>query len=116
MKPANKQFLDENLHHFTTLERAFYVRGLMASIRDSMLRVMQEEFNPGYSFCGTCDTDVADALRLLYRSYHDWLKQEKADTKQYTDMTEGILEMNKIIVKAAFPSNKKLKVNGKVNI
>jgi hypothetical protein len=108
MSPDNKKFLDENLQHFLTLERAFYMRGLAGYIRDGMQRVMREEFRPGYTADLWCSTCVSKMVNDLYKHYHDWLRKEYNDTTVYKDITEGIIEMNKlpVIVHTGFPANK----------
>lgn len=108
MKPENKAILDNHLPQFINLERAFYVRGLMAHVRDELDKVMREEFNPHHTYCGSCETDIANNLKMLYRYYHDYLKAFHGDTKVYKDISEGIIEMNKlpIIVHTGFPDNK----------
>ena len=107
MSPENKNFLDTHLFQFTTLERAFYVRGLSQQVRDGMLKAMREEFSPTFDYCGTCTTDVANMIKSLYTNYYNYLKGYHKDTNTYKDITEGIEEMNKlpIIVKAKFDDN-----------
>lgn len=88
MKPENKQFLDDNRHHHTTLVKAFYLRSLSAEVRSKMQQIIADEFQKGYStdlWCGPCVTEM---VLKLYRHYDEWLAQQP------------------IKVEANFPSNK----------
>lgn len=91
MKPANKQFLDDNRHHWETLTRAMYLKGLNGNEREGMQRVMSEEFQPGYATDLWCPPCVSDMVLLLYRQYDLWLSA------------------NPIVVHASFPSDKSSK-------
>jgi hypothetical protein len=73
MKPENRKFLDDNRHHHFTLVNAQYMKGLNANERDGMLRVMGEEFQPGYYTDLWCPPCVSDMVLLLYRRYDEWL-------------------------------------------
>lgn len=73
MKPENKAFLDAHRHHYDTLIKAFYMKGLNANERDGMVRVMREEFQPGYNTDLWCSPCVADMVRLLYQRYDLWI-------------------------------------------
>lgn len=89
MKPENKAFLDANRHHYETLTKAFYMKGLNAHERDGMVRVMREEFIPNYHTDLWCSPCVADMVKLLYHKYNEWLA---AQPKEVT-------------VKATFPKH-----------
>lgn len=96
MTTENKTFLDDNLYHFINLERAFYLKNLMAGTKDRMEQVMGQEFAKGYKADLTCPVCVGDMVKLLYRRYFEWLQSETKSELQYKDFTEGIQEMNKI--------------------
>lgn len=98
MLAINKQFLDDNLQHFLVLERAGYLRNLSGMARQMMQNVISDEFERGYTtdlWCGQCCIDM---VFKLYRSYHNWLKGKTNSTETYKDLTEGIIEMNKIFI------------------
>lgn len=88
MKPENKKFLDDNRHHYETYQKAFYLRGLSAEVREGMQRVMREEFQPGYHTDLWCPPCLVEMLKTIYRHYDEWLKQQP------------------VTVQASFPSNK----------
>lgn len=88
MKPENKQFLDENKHHYDTLIKAFYLRSLSGEVRSRMQQIIAEEFQPGYSTDLWCPSCVSDMVKKLYRHYDEWLAQQP------------------VTVHANFPSNK----------
>jgi hypothetical protein len=81
MKTANKIFLDKNRHHYDTIIKAGYLRGLNVHEREGMQRVMGEEFQPGYHtdlWCGPC---LFDMVKLLYQRYDAWVAtQPKENT------------------------------------
>lgn len=98
MKAENKQFLEENRHHYDTLVKAFYLRSLSGETRSKMQQVMSEEFQPGYStdlWCGTCVTEM---VRSLYTHYDNWLGAQPKEVP-------AVVEPESI--KANFPSHKK---------
>lgn len=115
MKPANKQFLDDNLDHFRILERAQYLRGLMGSTRENYQRIMSEEFAPGYTADLWCSTCASYMVKLLYRHYYNWLKHNYNDGTDHIDLTDGIEKMNvvfekensKMVMTATFPKHYK---------
>jgi hypothetical protein len=90
MKPENKQFLEANYHHWVTLRDAQFLRGLNANEREGMVRVMAEEFQPGYTCDLWCPTCVFEMVKSLYTRYEQW----KLDNPE------------PIEVAASFPSNK----------
>lgn len=76
MKPANRKFLEDNRHHHDTLIRAFYLRHLDAPTREGLMRVMAEEFQPGYTADLWCPVCVSDMVKMVYRVYDDWLARQ----------------------------------------
>ena len=121
MKPENKVFLDENRYHHTTLVQAFYLRSLSGVTRETMQRVMSEEFQPGYATDLWCPPCVSDMVLALYRSYDHWISIQPAevipevipvisdpDTSLVVTKPEE-LKPEPIIVAASFPLNKKPK-------
>ena len=97
MKPENKTILDKNLHHWITLERAFYLRGLNHHEQQDILKAIREEWEPNFNpdlWCGTC---LADFVKKAYRNYHEWLRAETGETETYKDLSEGIEKMNEIL-------------------
>jgi hypothetical protein len=116
MKPVNKQFLDDNRHHHTTLVKAFYLRSLSGATRETMQRVMSEEFQTGYATDLWCPPCVSDMVLALYRNYDNWIASQPAiviepevvipepGTNVILEKPEG-LKPEPIIVAASFPSN-----------
>lgn len=101
MKPENKQFLDDNRHFHDTLIKAFYMKGLNANQREGMVRVMREEFQPGYSTDLWCPPCVSDMVKLLYRLYDDLLAKQTKEPEPAKPISEPM------IVHTGFPSHKK---------
>lgn len=100
MKAENKQYLDEHLDQFRTLERAQYLRGLMGSVRENFQRIISEEFVPGFTadlWCGSCVTDMVQRLYGVY--YYNWLKANYDDGQKHNDKTDGIEKMNLVYEK-----------------
>lgn len=110
MKPENRQFLEDNLHHWHTLRDAQYLKGLNANERDGMMRVMSEEFQPGYTTDLWCQQCAADMVSLLYRSYEAFLEKEKQQPIPQAEGKVEILDLETgksepINVHATFPKN-----------
>lgn len=99
MKPENRKFLEDNRHHYDTLRNAFYIRHLNAGEREGMVRVMGEEFAPGYTADLWCSPCVADMVTLLYTRYDAWLA---AQPKEQTE----VVSTKPLIIASNFPSNK----------
>lgn len=103
MTPENKQFLDDNRHHYDTLIKAFYLRGLSGETRQRMQDIMAKEFQPGYHtdlWCGNCVTEM---VRSLYTHYDNWLAVQPVEAPAPIPPVEP----EPVITKATFPSHKK---------
>lgn len=75
MKQENIEFLEANKHHCETVTKAGYVKHLNAHEREGMLRVMREEFIPGYTVDLWCPPCLFDMVKLLYSQYEKWQQQ-----------------------------------------
>lgn len=112
MKSENKIFLDENRHHHDTLVKAFYLRSLTGVTRETMQRVMSEEFQPGYATDLWCPPCVSDMVLALYRNYDNWIASQPAEVET-GDLPEpdslppeiATPVVEQVIVAASFPSN-----------
>lgn len=106
MKPENKTFLDANRHHYDTIVKAGYVRGLNAHEREGMQRVMGEEFQPGYHtdlWCGPC---LFDMVKLLYQRYDAWIAANEKPSIPLNQ--EEINQNDNAILSTATPEEKQL--------
>jgi hypothetical protein len=76
MTTDDKQFLDDNRHHYVTLIKAFYLRSLSAEVRSRMQEIIGKYWQPGYHtdlWCGPC---VSDMVKKVYRYYDDWIAEQ----------------------------------------
>ena len=93
MKPENKKFLEDNRHHWITLRDAKFCRHLDGNTRSGMMRVMSEEFRPGYTadlWCGTC---VAEMVKQLYHEFEKWEAAQPPVVEMYVlNGTDGLPE------------------------
>lgn len=96
MKPENKQILDALEHFHTTFIRNQTIQGLTVQNKADLLRVMREEFWPGYTYDEWCGDCVGRFLITVYRKYNEW----KAAN------IEPVKDVPKIKMKATFPKNK----------
>jgi hypothetical protein len=96
MKSDNKQILDALEHFFITFERVQTISGLTFQNKADLLRVMREEFMPGYDFDMWCPHCAGEFIRDVYRHYNAW----KAVN------IEAVTDMPKIKIRATFPKNK----------
>ncbi len=99
MKPENKKFLEENMHHWITLRDAQYLRGLNGQEREGMQRVMAEEFQPGYTADLYCPACCMEMVKLLYTRYEAW----KIANEHAINTSDNL----SIQIKANFPLHKK---------
>ncbi len=75
MTPSNAQYLADNRHQYETFLQAGYLN-LVNGEKDQFLRIMREEWQPGYHtslWCGKC---VVEMVKLVYRLYDEELKKE----------------------------------------
>lgn len=100
MTPENKQFLDENRHHYDTLVKAFYLRGLSGETRQRMQDIMAQEFQPGYHTDLWCAPCVTEMVVRLYENYDRWLASQPKEEP-------APIEPEPVITKATFPAHKK---------
>lgn len=105
LKPENKAFLDEHRHIHTTLVKAQYMMGLSGPIRSGMVRVIQEEFQPGYATDLWCPPCVSAMVLLLYRYYDEWLEKQAEEPTPIDDPHVQHAE-HPIQTRANFPSHK----------
>lgn len=106
MKQESIDFLEANRHHYDTIVKAGYVKHLNAYERDGMVRVMREEFVPGYStdlWCGPC---VFDMVKLLYQRYDLWLSLHPKEEAKPEDPPVVIEK-----IRATFPKQDSLQIN-----
>lgn len=73
MKPENKAILDANRGHHLTATKAGFVKGFNTREKEELLRVMREEFQPGYTTDMWCSPCVFDFIKLIYKHYDAWL-------------------------------------------
>lgn len=95
MKAANKEFLDAQRFHYISMKASGVLRGIDHYTRQEMVRVMGEEFQPGYSNPGDCPPCVFEMVDRLYRQYDAWITAQPI-----------IIQEDPIKVIANFPSNK----------
>jgi len=81
MKQENRDFLNANRHHWDTWQRIQMVQHLDGNTRETMLRVIREEFAPGYSGSTWCQQCVIDMLTYVYTQYDKLLAREAEERK-----------------------------------
>ena len=96
MNLQNKAILDQHEHFYTTFERSQTITGLTANVKDELLRVMREEFWPGYTYDQWCHHCVGKFLTDVYNKYNEWKAKN----------VESVEDKTKVKIKATFPKNK----------
>lgn len=69
MTEANRVFIEDNRSHYDTYIRAGFIKNLSGEIRNGMLNVIREEYNPGYLCCMHCPADIISMICYLYTQY-----------------------------------------------
>ena len=69
MNQSDKDFVELNRSHYITLTKAGFVQHLSNEIKSEMLRIIRENFNPGYLCCMHCPGDIAAMIQYLYIQY-----------------------------------------------
>jgi hypothetical protein len=87
MKPENKAILDANRHHYETATKAGYVKHFNAKEKEDLLRVMREEFQPGYYFDMWCPPCVFDFIKLIYQRYDAWIAAQPKEPTEHIHAT-----------------------------
>lgn len=77
MKPENTAYLEAHRGVWTMYEKAQIIVHMDQALKEGLLRVIREEFDPGYLanlWCGSC---VVDMLKYVYTQYEAWLKAQE---------------------------------------
>lgn len=96
MRQENIDFLEANrhVHHEVVhVETATGARGII----NDLLRIMREEFAPGYVYDGGCGNCIFNMVKLLYRYFDEWRAANPVPIIVPTEPQK---------VKANFPSHK----------
>jgi hypothetical protein len=96
MRPENKQILDSLEHFHTTFIRNQTIQGLTVQNKADLLKVMREEFWPGYTYDEWCGECVGRFITIIYRKYNEWKEVH----------VEPVKDVPKVKMKATFPKNK----------
>lgn len=76
MKEHNKEILDKHYHHWQTLRDAQYLKGLNIHEREDIVRVLREEWYPGYTYDAWCGDCMASMVKEVYQRYDKWLSEQ----------------------------------------
>lgn len=101
MKKENSEFLDAHRDALTQIQRAQTCVKANA-IKSDLLRILQEEFMPGYVMREDCVSCLFSMVPLLYRRYDEWVASQSVP-KQRDPINE------EHIVAASFPKHEKTK-------
>jgi hypothetical protein len=81
MNQENKQFLDE--HRFVYDEIIKAETAKKANLfKTDLIRILREEFYPGYAVTEDCVSCLFEVVRLLYTKYDQWLKEQQVKPLQ----------------------------------
>lgn len=103
MKAENKAFLDANRHHYDTFIKAQFIKHFDGNTSGTMLRIIQEEFNPGYFQNLWCSSCVADMLVYCYRMYDKWLKENPEPVEEPVEVVPASIAG--LTIKSTFPKH-----------
>jgi hypothetical protein len=78
MKKESMIFLDANRHHWNAWQSAQIFNHLDYGVRERLLNVIREEFDPGYLTNLWCSPCVVDMLKLAYTQYDKYLLSKKS--------------------------------------
>lgn len=77
MNQSNSDFLDQHRSVYTTLVNAGFIQNLTNEVRQDFLRIIREEFSPGYLCCLHCGGDVAAMVKYAYTQFDTIPKEAK---------------------------------------
>jgi hypothetical protein len=75
MKRENKVFLDNHRDAYTEILKAQSAKKANG-VRNDFVRIMREEFIPGYVISFDCGSCLFDLVKLLYQKYDAWLANQ----------------------------------------
>lgn len=93
MKPENKAYLEIHRPIWDSLRQAEYLRFPSMSVPGELLRIMREEFRPGYTvdmWCGHC---VAEMVRQVYTEFEKWEASQPILSVQWEDRQPYFVKM-----------------------
>lgn len=77
MNPENKIFLDDHRFVYDEILNAQTAKKANA-FKTDLIRILREEFYPGYAVTEDCVSCLFEVVRLLYTKYDQWLKDQEA--------------------------------------
>lgn len=72
MNILNQQFLQTNRDAYTETINAGTAKKAFA-IKNDLLRIIREEWFPGYVYNEDCGPCIFDLVRIVYRQYDEWV-------------------------------------------
>lgn len=99
MNHQNKALLDAHEHFYLIYVRNQTISGMSQQVKNDLLRVMREEFVPGYTYDEWCPHCVGKFLEQVYQHYERW----KASHIETFKDDEG---RQMVRIKATFPKHK----------
>lgn len=79
MNPQNKAFLDQHRDVYEEVIRA-KTATKAGKVKADLIRILREEFIPGYVVMEDCVSCLFDVVRTLYQRYDRWLEENAAHT------------------------------------
>ncbi len=77
MSPENQKFVDDNIHFAKTFAEAEYFKHLDYATRAGFVKLISEEFQPGYTADLNCSVCVGEMLKYAWRLYSEWKAKEE---------------------------------------
>jgi hypothetical protein len=69
MKQDDKDFMELNRPHYTTLVMAGFVQNLTYDIKERWLNIIRENYATNYLCCLHCGADIAAMIKYIYTQY-----------------------------------------------
>jgi hypothetical protein len=82
MSPENIKTLNAYRHHWEAWRDLQMFNQLDYSVREALLRVIREEFDPGYLTNLWCSPCVVGMLKLAYTQYDKYLESVQNKTQE----------------------------------
>lgn len=91
MKQNDIDFLNNNRNHYETLTKAGFIQNLSNDTKSEFLRIIRENFSPGYLCCMHCNGDIAAMVQYVYIQY-DNMPKEDIKPIIYNEKNEDVLK------------------------
>ena len=95
MKQNDIDFLNNNRNHYETLTKAGFIQNLSNDTKSEFLRIIRDNFSPGYLCCMHCNGDIAAMVQYVYIQFDNMPKAEPVSKPVENTSSDNNIEVKK---------------------